>query len=120
MMNRKIMIAVLFLFGLTLTTACSKNIMPPEGLIVDQTVGENASNSGFANQIQDQKSSSSGSIPFSGSDEEASAFGKDARLSDLEFKTTSDLKDIHFKLDQYDLDDSSREILNKNATFLKN
>ena len=34
MMNRKIMIAVLFLFGLTLTTACSKNIMPPEGLAV--------------------------------------------------------------------------------------
>jgi len=34
MMNRKIMIAVLFLFGLTLTTACSKNLMPPEGLSV--------------------------------------------------------------------------------------
>jgi len=34
MMNRKIMIAALFLFGLTLTTACSKNLMPPEGLAV--------------------------------------------------------------------------------------
>jgi peptidoglycan-associated lipoprotein len=44
---------------------------------------------------------------------------KEARLSDLEFKTSSDLKDIYFKFDQYDLDDASRDILYKNATFLK-
>ena len=61
---------------------------------------------------------SSGSVPFPKSDKKASAFGKGARLSDLEFKTTSDLKDIHFKFDQYDLGDASREILNKNAIFL--
>jgi peptidoglycan-associated lipoprotein len=117
--NEILLITKIIIFGLIFLSACSKNITPPEGMIVDQTVGENASSSGFTNQTPDQKSSSSGSVPFSGSGEEASAFGKDTRLSDLEFKTTSDLKDIHFKFDQYDLDDSSREILNKNATFLK-
>ena len=117
--NEMFLIAKIIIFGLIFLTACSKNITPPEGMIIDQTVGESASSSGFTNQMQNQKSSSSGSIPFSGSGEEGSAFGKDARLSDLEFKTTSDLKDIYFKFDQYDLDDASREILYKNATFLK-
>jgi peptidoglycan-associated lipoprotein len=36
------------------------------------------------------------------------------------FKASSDLKDIHFKFDQYDLDDNSRAVLKKNAEFLKN
>jgi peptidoglycan-associated lipoprotein len=36
------------------------------------------------------------------------------------FQATADLKDIHFKFDQYDLDDNSRAVLQKNATFLKN
>ena len=40
MMNRKIMFLVLFLFGLTLTTACSKNLMPPEGLTVGNVNGQ--------------------------------------------------------------------------------
>ena len=40
MTNRKIMVAVLFLFGLTLTTACSKNIMPPEGLAVGNVASQ--------------------------------------------------------------------------------
>ena len=117
--NEILLITKIIIFGLIFLSACSKNITPPEGLIVDQTVGENASNSGFANQMQDQKSSSFGSVPFPKPDKEASAFGKGARLSDLEFNTTSDLKDIYFKFDQYYLDDASREILNKNATFLK-
>mgnify|MGYP004006949871 CR=1 FL=1 len=43
MMNRKCMIAVLFLFGLALTTACSKNIMPPEGLAVGNVDGQMSS-----------------------------------------------------------------------------
>lgn len=41
---------------------------------------------------------SSGSVPFPKSDKKAPAFGKGARLSDLEFKTTSDLKDIYLSL----------------------
>jgi len=117
--NEILVITKIIIFGLIFLSACSKNITPPEGLIIDQTVGENASSSGFTNQMQDQKSSSSGSVPFSKFDKEVSAFGKDARLSDLEFKTTSDLKDIYFKFDQYDLDDASREILTKNTSFLK-
>jgi peptidoglycan-associated lipoprotein len=36
------------------------------------------------------------------------------------FAASSDLKDIHFKFDQYDLDDNSRAVLQKNAEYLKN
>lgn len=36
------------------------------------------------------------------------------------FQASSDLKDIHFKFDQYDLDSNSKAILQKNATYLKN
>ena len=36
------------------------------------------------------------------------------------FTASSDLKDIHFKFDQYDLDDNSRAVLQKNAEYLKN
>jgi peptidoglycan-associated lipoprotein len=117
--NEALLITKIIIFSFFFLSACSKNITSPEVMIIGQTVGENASSSEFANQMPDQKSSSSGPVPFSGSDEEASAFGKEARLSDLEFKASSDLKDIYFKFNQYDLDDASREILYKNATFLK-
>ena len=36
------------------------------------------------------------------------------------FQASSDLKDIHFEFDQYDLDSNSKAILKKNAEFLKN
>jgi peptidoglycan-associated lipoprotein len=36
------------------------------------------------------------------------------------FTASSDLKDIHFKFDQYDLDDNSRAVLQKNAEYLNN
>ena len=36
------------------------------------------------------------------------------------FSASSDLKDIHFKFDQFDLDDNSRAVLQKNAEYLKN
>ena len=35
------------------------------------------------------------------------------------FQPSSDLKDIHFKFDQYDLDNNSRAILERNADYLK-
>ena len=35
------------------------------------------------------------------------------------FQSSSDLKDIHFKFDQYDLDNKSRAILERNADYLK-
>jgi peptidoglycan-associated lipoprotein len=36
-----------------------------------------------------------------------------------EFQASSNLKDIHFKFDKYDLDSDSRQILQENAKFLK-
>ena len=35
------------------------------------------------------------------------------------FHATSDLKDIHFKFDQYDLDSNSKKVLEQNASYLK-
>ena len=37
----------------------------------------------------------------------------------LPFKETSLLQDVHFKFDRYDLDDESRQILRRNASYLK-
>jgi len=42
---------------------------------------------------------------------------QEARLQ--KYSPTSDLNDIHFKFDQYDLDDDSRSVLRKNASYLK-
>lgn len=117
MSNKKIFTLIVIVFGLNLISACSKNLSPPE--IIEQTVGENASSSGFANQMQEKKSSSSGNIPFPGSKKENSKFERDARLSSLDFKSTGNLQDIYFQFDKYDLDDNSRKILQKNAAFLK-
>jgi|TARA_B100001964_G_C14133547_1_gene554084 peptidoglycan-associated lipoprotein len=124
--NKKLVTSIIIIFGLNFISACSKNLTPPEGMIIGQTVGENASSSGFTNQMPDKKSLSSGTVPFSGSEKEVVGSAikvtdveRDARLSDLEFKSTNDLQDIYFQFDQYDLDDTSREILTKNASFLK-
>ena len=35
------------------------------------------------------------------------------------FQETSNLKDIHFSFDQYDLDSNSKEVLQQNASYLK-
>jgi peptidoglycan-associated lipoprotein len=61
MMNRKIMFSVLFLFGLTLTTACSKNLMPPEGLSVANVNGQMGSLNGSAGSAGSQGDSGTGS-----------------------------------------------------------
>ena len=62
MTNRKIMIAVLFLFGLTLATACSKNLMPPEGLAVANVDGQmNSSKGSGGSQENSGNSGDSGS-----------------------------------------------------------
>lgn len=117
--HETLLISIIIIFGLNFISACSKNLSPPEGMIIEQTVGENSSSSGFANQMPDKKSSSSETVPFSDYEKEVADFERDARLLDLDFKSTSDLQDIYFQFDQYDLDDTSREILNKNASFLK-
>ena len=35
------------------------------------------------------------------------------------FQETSNLKDIHFNFDQYGLDSNSKEVLQQNASYLK-
>ena len=66
---------------------------------------------------------SSGSFdanPFASNGGSGSGTGSGIQESRLQsFKSSSDLKDIHFKFDQYDLDDNSRAVLQKNAEFLK-
>jgi len=42
---------------------------------------------------------------------------QEARLNT--FHATSDLKDIHFNFDQYDLDSNSKKVLQQNASYLK-
>jgi peptidoglycan-associated lipoprotein len=54
--------------------------------------------------------------PFQGNSAEDQGI-QEARL--FSFKPTSELKDIHFQFDKYDLDTSSKSILKQNADFLK-
>ncbi len=217
-MKRKFFGLMILVIGLSLTSACSKNLMPPEGQVADSVtesgvsetasagidsdsvtesgVSETASagidsdsidrsgDSGLGNDIITESGSSDGSgsaggsgtgsrpgdmagsgsrdfgsgsgiempgdgytghgggsgigmlgdghtghgvgDPFSGgSDGSGSVDGsksvpvphQEARLQ--KYSPTSDLNDIHFKFDQYDLDDDSRSVLRKNASYLK-
>jgi peptidoglycan-associated lipoprotein len=54
--------------------------------------------------------------PFQGNSAQDQGI-QEARL--FSFKPTSELKDIHFQFDKYDLDSSSKSILKQNADFLK-
>ena len=74
-------------------------------------IGNGSSGSFDANPFASNGGSGSGNGSGMGSGIEES------RLQS--FKASSDLKDIHFKFDQYDLDDNSRAVLQKNAEFLK-
>ena len=140
MMNRKIMFSVLFLFGLTLTTACSKNLMPPEGLTVgnvnDQmnsskdSGGRNGNNgnngdSGSGFLVEENIDSSGNSQGFiTGSGEESKPFlGSDNNRGSQEarrqnYKETNDIQDVMFKFDKYDLDNESRAVLRNNVAYL--
>ncbi len=86
---------------------------------------------GFSSESSGNGSSgSSGSNPFAsggqGQDmgrwnpDSSGSTGSGMQESRLQsFRASSDLQDIHFKFDQYDLDSNSKMILQKNATFLK-
>ena len=65
------------------------------------------------------ESNSFDSPPFSGQPEPVPQREdiQEARL--LPYRATSDLEDIHFMFDRYDLDGKSKKILKQNATFLK-
>ena len=146
------------LFCLSVTAACSKNLMPPEGLGDTASVGsqmsqsgdsrsggrgdagrgfgiDGESGSGFLSEENVGESARSGGFSPGGSD--GSALGGGRFQSDAEpflggsgsggvdearrqnFKDTSSLQDIHFRFDQYDLDDQSRDKLRQNARYLQ-
>ena len=163
MMNRKIFGLVVFLFGLSLMSACSKNLMPPEGLDIAPVgsqmskskdsgsskglnIGEGSSGEGFSIRedvggspgflteedvgefARSGESDGSGmpgggsagrheSTPFLGSDNSFGSGTDEARAQN--FVSTTALQDIHFKFDQYDLDNRSRELLRQNSDYLK-
>lgn len=72
--------------------------------VYSQGTGSIATNPFSSNQFSDNGSASDQGI-------------QEARL--FSFKPTSELKDIHFQFDKYDLDKSSKSILKQNADFLK-
>lgn len=140
---KAIITAVLCVF---LTTACSKKLMPPEfetsesvsesvsegrvmefdepSLSDDAFAGSGDSNSiseepvlekGFSSDGFFNEEPSDGSSEFSSS---PSASGTQEFLLQP-FQTSSDLRDIHFKFDKYDLDSNSKMVLQENAAFLK-
>ena len=145
MINKNGYLLTAVLFSLTFMTACSKNLMPPEGLdgttlssqagnsgsdssgssgsgsgfLIDENVGESARSGEF--KSSGPNGSGDRSEPFLGnSGSGGSGFGSMGdQARTLPFKDTNELKDIYFKFDKYDLDDDSRQILRKNASYLK-
>jgi peptidoglycan-associated lipoprotein len=91
-------------------------------LVREESLSESGEVEGSSVYSQGNGSSGSSSNPFS-SNGSGSANGQgdqgiqEARL--FSFKPTSELKDIHFQFDKYDLDTSSKSILKQNADFLK-
>ena len=151
------------LFGMSFMTACSKNLMPPEGLdgssasvnsqmsqsgdsnsrsggpgrgfgiqeessgfLSEENVGESArpgdlsSGNQSGNQLGDQSGNQDGrrfqsdSEPFLGD-----PYGSRADSRMQNFKPTTNLKDINFQFDKFDLDEQSRQTLRQNASYLK-
>lgn len=72
--------------------------------------------SGQAN-IGNGSSGSFNANPFDGNSGSSESGIQESRLKS--FQASTNLKDIHFKFDQYDLDGNSRAILKENADFLK-
>jgi peptidoglycan-associated lipoprotein len=142
-MNWKAIITAVFC--VFLTTACSKKLMPPEietsGSASDGTESTASSSerdfgpedSGFFNEESSLGSSSESSLesgtrdsfsnnPFDGNSGGGNSGSSESGLQESRmksFKASTNLKDIHFKFDQYDLDGNSRSILKNNADFLK-
>ena len=76
---------------------------------------------GQANIGNGSTGSFSAKNPFASNSGNGSGMDSGIQESRLQsFTASSDLKDIHFKFDQYDLDDNSRAVLQKNAEYLKN
>ena len=88
-------ILLLIFFWTTIISSCSKSLVPPEGLISEETVGETASSKWVANEEPQDKGKSfeSKAEPFTGP--EFAGSEKEAQVSDLNFKTSGKLEDIH-------------------------
>jgi peptidoglycan-associated lipoprotein len=96
------------------------------GFLSEENVGESARSGGFSPGGSGGSGGSDGSALGGGrfqSDAEPFLGGSgsggmdEARRQD--FKSTSSLKDIYFRFDQYDLDDQSRDTLRQNARYLQ-
>lgn len=95
------------------------------GFFSEEPISEQGSSGGFANSGSGNGSFGSNPFASNGQGGQGQDQGKwnpgDSQESRLQsFQASSDLKDIHFKFDQYDLDGNTREILKQNAAFLKN
>ena len=102
------------------------------GFFSEEPIIERSSSSGSFSSSDGQANIGNGSTgsfsaknPFASNSGNGSGSGsgmdsgiQESRLQS--FTASSDLKDIHFKFDQFDLDDNSRAVLQKNAEFLKN
>lgn len=92
--------------------------------IISQGDGFSGSMSGNGGSSNPFAAGSSGDSQFGANSNAGSGSGlgadqgiQEARL--FSFRPTSELKDIHFQFDKYDLDMSSKSILKQNADFLK-
>ena len=102
------------------------------GFFSEEPIIERSSSSGSFSSSDGQANIGNGSTgsfsaknPFASNSGNGSGSGsgmdsgiQESRLKS--FTASSDLKDIHFKFDQFDLDDNSRAVLQKNAEYLKN
>ena len=102
------------------------------GFFSEEPIIERSSSSGSFSSSDGQANIGNGSTgsfsaknPFASNSGNGSGSGsgmdsgiQESRLQS--FTASSDLKDIHFKFDQFDLDDNSRAVLQKNAEYLKN
>ena len=91
------------------------------GFLNEESVGESARSGEFNTSGPNGSGGGSAGEPFLGnSGSGGSGFGSMGdQARTLPFKDTNELKDIYFKFDKYDLDDDSRQILRKNASYLK-
>ena len=98
------------------------------GFFSEEPIIERSSSSGSFSSSDGQANIGNGSTgsfsaknPFASNSGNGSGMDSGIQESRLQsFSASSDLKDIHFKFDQFDLDDNSRAVLQKNAEYLKN
>lgn len=145
MVRKNLVKFLVVLIAIWIVGGCAKKIMPPE---VDATGGATGSESSGAGGISEGGAgagagaggiSESGAGAGNGAGAGGSGAGAGAGGSDfgsgagagngaggagqearsLDFQPTTDLGDVFFAFDKYDLDDNSKKALQKNADWLK-